>query len=167
VSSKPAKLFLKEQHERAIGDQLLKGLELKGEFRRHGKDDGEPDLIYSVDVRTIGIEIATAYLGADAAKVDWDLARGKAQRGVVNLFKSDERMLSSVQRALDEKCLRTYSGANAVWLCIEAHDPAASVWQIEQLARSLSIPHHSYERIYVGFHALPDDGGGFRVYQLV
>ena len=109
-------------HELAIADQLLNALQCDGKFLRHGKDDGEPDVIYSVNGRTIGVEVTTAYLGNGAARVDWDLARGKAQRGIIDLDKGDERMLSSVQRVLGEKCLNTYSGADAVWLCIEARD---------------------------------------------
>jgi hypothetical protein len=158
---------LKEEHEIAIANQLLRGLKCDGTFIRHGKDDdGEPDVICSVDARTIGIEVGTAYLGEDAARVDWDLARGKAQMGVIDLYKGDERMLASVQGELDNKCLNTYSGADAVWLCIEAHDPAPVVWQLEQLVESLQIPAHKFERIYVGFHASVNDQGGFRVYRL-
>lgn len=62
-------------------------------------------------------------------------------------------MLSSVQGLLDAKCLNTYAGADAVWLCIEAHDPPSLVWQMEQLVAALSVPDHKYERIYLGFHA--------------
>ena len=65
-------------------------------------------MIYSVNRRKVGIEVYTAYLGQGAARVDWDLARGKAQRGIIDLDKGDERMLSNVQRGLDEKCLNTY-----------------------------------------------------------
>jgi hypothetical protein len=157
---------LKEQHERAIADQLLGALKCGGKFLRRGKDDGEPDVIYSINGRTVGVEIGTAYLGGGAAKVDWDLARGKAQRGSIDLGRGDERMVAAVQRLLDEKCLNTYSGADAVWLCIEAHDPAPYIWQMEQLVAALSVPDQKYERVYVGFHALPSDGGGFRVYRV-
>lgn len=55
---------LKEQHERAIADQLLNALQCDGKFLRRGKDDGEPDVIYSINGRTVGVEVATAYLGA-------------------------------------------------------------------------------------------------------
>ena len=122
-------------------------------------------MICSVNGRTVGIEVYRLP-GEGAARVDWNLARGKAQRGTIDLYKGDERMFSSVQRDLYEKCLNTYSGADAVWLCIEAHDPAPLVWQMEQLAASVSVPDHRYERIYLGFHALPSDGGGFRAYPL-
>ena len=53
---------LKEQHERAIADQLLNELQFAGKFLRHGKEDGEPDVIYSINGRTVGVEVTTAYL---------------------------------------------------------------------------------------------------------
>jgi hypothetical protein len=60
----------------------------------------------------------------------------------------------------------TYSGADAVWLCIKRMTRAPLVWQMEQLVESLSVPDYRYERIYLGFDALPSDGGSFRVYLL-
>jgi len=45
---------VKEGHEKAIGDQLLRALKLEGKFLRHAEDDGEPDLLYSLDGKTVG-----------------------------------------------------------------------------------------------------------------
>jgi hypothetical protein len=67
---------LKEQHEIAIGNALLAALGHKSEFVRHGLDGVEPDVIYSVRQRTVGIEIATAYYDDSQAKAEWQLARG-------------------------------------------------------------------------------------------
>ena len=69
-----------------------------------------------------------------------------------------------MQRVLDEKCRNTYSGSDAVWLCIKAHDPALEVWQMEQLVAYSSVPDYSYEWIYIGVDALTSDGGGSRSY---
>ena len=63
----------------AIADQLLNALQCDGKFLRHGKDGGEPDVIYSVNWRTVGIEVYTAYLGEGAARVDWDLADARVR----------------------------------------------------------------------------------------
>ncbi len=52
---------LNEGHEKAIGRQLLNKLQLHGKLLRHGKDGVEPDLIYSLDSKSIGIEIATVF----------------------------------------------------------------------------------------------------------
>ena len=38
------------------------------------QDDGEPDLIYSLDSRTVGIEVTTAYYDDGQAKAEWKLA---------------------------------------------------------------------------------------------
>ena len=38
----------KEQYEIAIGDQFLDALPCERRFMGHGKDAGEPDLIYAI-----------------------------------------------------------------------------------------------------------------------
>ena len=48
---------VKEVHEKASGNQLLRALKLDGKFLRHGEDDGEPDLLYSLDGKTVGESI--------------------------------------------------------------------------------------------------------------
>jgi hypothetical protein len=67
----------KEAHEIPIGNHFLKTLKLHGKLIRHGTDDGESDLIYSLRDRTVGIEISTAYYGEGPASVEWKIARGK------------------------------------------------------------------------------------------
>jgi len=69
---------VKKAHEKAIGRQLLKALKLKGKFLRHGEDDGEPDLIYSLDCKTVGIEIATAFYHNEQAEIEIAAGAGQA-----------------------------------------------------------------------------------------
>jgi hypothetical protein len=162
----------KEAHEVAIGNQLLKALELDGKFIRHGKDDGEPDLIYSLGGRTVGIEVATAYYHEGQATVEWKLVRGEikpdpprwVKLGVPN--DPNKVIRSVVQKELDDKCAKRYSGVDAVWLCIEQHAPLATVAETEELIAAITVPSNQYERIYLGFHASLNDGGGFRVFTL-
>jgi hypothetical protein len=75
---------LKEQHEVAIGNALLKSLGYDGQFIGHGADGVEPDLIYLLAGRRIGIEMATAYYDDRQARVEWQLARGNMQPVVSN-----------------------------------------------------------------------------------
>lgn len=163
---------LKEKHELAVGNQLLNALKLDGKLIRHGKDDGEPDLIYSLEGKTLGIEVATAYYHEGQARVEWQLARGVikpdpprwVKLGVPN--DPAKVIISSVQQELTDKCAKTYSGANAVWLCIEQHAQLATVLETEQLVATVRIPAcHRFERIFLGFHDLWG-GGGFRVFTL-
>ena len=161
---------VKEGHEKAIGDQLLRALKLEGKFLRHGEDDGEPDLIYSLDDKTVGIEIATAFYHNKQAEIESHLALGKLKSGrfgtplgVPN--DQDKLILSRAQWGLNDKCLKSYSG-DEVWLCIDLQAPLLEISEAEQLADAITLPpSHKFARIYFGFHAV-FDGNGFTVFEL-
>jgi hypothetical protein len=164
---------LKEQHEIAIGNALLATLGYKSGFIRHGLDGIEPDVIYSVTQRTIGIEVATAYYDDAQAKAEWQLARGISKfdsHGIAKIGSWDEpdKLISAqVQREIDDKCSKSYSGVDAAWLCIEQHAPLADVAEVCDLIPRLRIPSdHPFEKLYLGFYAHAGDGGGFRVYDI-
>ena len=165
----------KEQHEIAVARALLLTLGHNAQFVRHGLDGIEPDVIFSSDGLTLGIEIATAYYNEDDAKADWDLARGISQfdsdsiapLGPI-LIGPDKLIASAVQRELDDKCSKTYSRTDLVWLCVYEHAALAEVSETEDLITRLKIPNkHPFEKIYLGFYAPLGDGGGFRVYDLL
>jgi hypothetical protein len=118
---------VKEGHEKAIGDQLLRALKLNGKFLRHGEDDCEPDLLYSLDGKTVGIEIATAFYHNEQAQIESQLALDKLKSGrfgtplgVPN--DQDKVILSRAQWELNDKCSKSYSG-DEVWLCIDLQAP--------------------------------------------
>ena len=160
---------LKEQHEIAIGDQFLNALQCDRKFIRHGKDDREPDLIYSLADKTVGLEIATVYCDDDQAKVEWQLARDVIKWDPPRWVKigswtePDKLIIARMQQEVDDKCAKTYSGVDTVWLCIELHYPLATVSNTEKLVAAITVPVHRFQRIYLGFHASVSDGGGFRV----
>jgi hypothetical protein len=66
---------------------------------RHGKDDGEPDLIYSLDSRTVGIEVTTAYYDDGQAKAEWKLARVQVDGAKFSLDNADKLIASRVRQA--------------------------------------------------------------------
>ena len=168
VSSKQ----LKEDREKAIGNQLLKALKLDGKLLRHGKDGIEPDLIYSLEGKTLGIEISTAHYDEGTASVEFKMARGEIKPdpprwvllGVPN--EPDKVMVSRVQRELDDKCEKHYSGVDAAWLCIEQRAHLSTVADTEKLIAAIKVPNNEFERIYLVFNAPMNDGGGFRVFLL-
>ena len=69
---------VKEGHEKAIGNQLLRALKVDGKFLRHGEDDDEPDLLYSLGGKTVGIEIATAFYHNRQAEIEIAAGAGQA-----------------------------------------------------------------------------------------
>ena len=158
---------VKEGHEKAIGRQLLKALKLNGKFLRHGEDECEPDLIYSLDGKTVGVEIATAFYHNKQAEIESHLVLGKLNSGQFGTplgvpKDQDKVILSGAQWELDEKCANGYAG-DEVWLCIHLQAPLLEKSEAEQLADAIIIPaRHKFARIYFGFHAL-FDGKGFTV----
>jgi hypothetical protein len=89
----------KSKHEIAIGNNLLKFLQCDSQLLRHGKDDGEPDLIYSLDSRTVGIEVTTAYYDDGQAKAEWKLARVQVDGAKFSLDNADKLIASRVRQA--------------------------------------------------------------------
>jgi hypothetical protein len=167
-------LSLKEQHEIAIANALLAALGHRSEFIRHGQDGVEPDVIYSVAERTIGIEVATAYYDDAQAKAEWQLARGISKfdsHGIAKIGswnEPDKLIGAQVQREIDDKCSKSYSGVDVAWLCIEQHAPLADVAETRDLIARLRIPgKHPFEKLYLGFYAHTGDGGGFRAYDIL
>jgi hypothetical protein len=160
----------KEGHEKAIGDQLLRALKLEGKFLRHDEDDGESDLIYSLDGKTVGIEIATAFYHNKQAEIESHLALGKLKSGrfgtplgVPN--DQDKVVLSRAQWEPNDKCSKSYSG-DELWLCIDLQAPLLEISEAKQLADAITLPpRHKFARIYFGFHGL-FDGKGFIVFRL-
>jgi hypothetical protein len=162
----------KEQYEIAIGEQFLDALQCERRFMGHGKDAGEPDLIYAIEGQTVGVEIATIYCDDGQAEVEWKLARGEIKRDpprwVVtgSWIEPDKRFFARMRQELDDKCAKTYSGVETMWLCMKMHYGLLTVSEAEQMIAALDVPAHQYQRIYLGFLAPIGDGGGFRVFTL-
>ena len=94
---------------------MLSALKLNGKFLRHGEDDCEPDLLYSLDGQTVGIEIATAFYHNEQAQIESQLALDKLKSGrfgtplgVPN--DQDKVILLRAQWELNDKCSKSYSG---------------------------------------------------------
>jgi len=160
----------KEKYEIWVGDALLQWLRYDDrQFIRHGIDGEEPDLVYLIEGRKIGIEITVAYCNDHQAKKEW---QKPGQNGVRRLFarplgQPDKLITSRVQRAIDAKCSRHYTGADEVWLCIEQNSPFATISETRHRVATLNIPsQHSFKYIFLGFYANQGDGGGFRAYKL-
>jgi len=79
----------------------------------------------------------------------------------------DQLIAAQVQRELEDKCAKDYSGVDSTWLCIEQRALLVDVSETSDLVAHLKVPErHPFVRIYVGAYAHAGDGGGFRVYEL-
>lgn len=163
---------LKKKHEKAVADQLLKNIGSNATFKRDGNDQGEPDVLYDIDGRVLGIEVATAYYDNSDARQAWEHARGNRQMPQERYELRDEGVLKDpdaiicdkVQGELEDKCAKQYQGAEEVWLCIEQRALLLSDEESEKkCVETLTIPAgHHFARIYLFFR----DGGGYRAIQL-
>src|SRR5260221_204628 len=102
----------KEQHERSVANGLLNELGIRPEAEQPGNPtNGEPDRLYSIDKKTIGIEVVTAYYAEHEAKAtakaaaEKPIASDEIRVGEVS-GSPDDSICASIQEALDVKCGR-------------------------------------------------------------
>jgi hypothetical protein len=172
-------------HEKFTAEKIVTLCDEGVRFERFG-DPGqrEPDVLFS-GRPTLGIEITTAYYEGDAddphlhAREDWRFARNPQfdTDGIHRIIdprtgrpkvwdQPVERLTSSCQRALKEKCIKYYLGVDRVWLGIYADAPVTESFEIDQAVEKLSIPEtHPFERIFI-LHVTVERRGGYRALQI-
>lgn len=165
---------LKQRQERNIGDWFLQATEPTAVFTRHGDAARrEPDVVYTISGRRLGVEVTVAYYDNAQAKVQRQLDQGEVRpgpNGVTKLgfwFGPDERIEAAVRRLLSEKCRKAYAMVDRLWLCIYLDAPLAEDSEAQILVALVRVPKPSpFERVFLGYHADVSDGGGFRVFEL-
>jgi hypothetical protein len=166
---------LKRAHEKFVCDELLKALNLDAQFVRMGNDSAEPDALYRVEEKTLGIEIGTAYYDNSDARLEWTIARGERafpeegfefrDRGVIH--NPDNLICEKVQHEIDDKCSKRYAGTDEIWLCIEQRAALSDAESVAACIERLKIPGgHHFARIYIFYLAPHHDGGEYRVVQI-
>src|SRR4030088_14635 len=127
-------------------------------FTGHGDaTKREPDTLFSGQ-QLLGIEVTTAYYHGDEDDPNLH-ARGLEIRpnpkfdehGVRRLIdpktgkpkiwdRMDERLTTSCQRALNEKCSKRYAGVDHLWLGIYADAPVTESHEFDSIVKQLAIP---------------------------
>lgn len=153
-----AKRNLKRQHERFVCDTLAGSIGLRAEFQRYGDDLHEPDCIYEVQTESLGIEVVTIYPRDIDAEQVWTEARGERQfshRGYEfqwggSISNSADLLRARIQKKIDEKCTKLYTGAKRFWLCIQETSKSSDQKTVEYWLNSIEIPKgHVFEAIYL------------------
>jgi len=162
---------IRKGHEKAVADQLLDALRINADFERLGDPDKkEPDVICRQGDRILGIEVATAYYGDRDAKDEWEIAAGEnplspeeIRPGSVGIMVGPDNMICNrIQRELEDKCAKEYTGSDETWLCINISAALSDAESVAQCAKELKLPRaHRFARIYLTYTAPEHEGGKY------
>jgi hypothetical protein len=162
----------KQAHEKAVADELLENLKIRAVGGWQGNPDkNEPDRLYRIDKKTVGIEIVTAYYTEEEAKITAEVAAEKPlaldeiRVGEV-IGGPDDAICDSIQENLNEKCAKKYSGTDETWLCINADATLTEMAAIEECVASLEVPENKFARIFVTVHKSEAEGGGLGLVEI-
>lgn len=159
----------KQEHEKSVADELLKKLKIETKGDRHGDPEkSEPDRIYEINGKTVGIEVVTAYYTEEEAKAT---AEAAAERPIaadeIRLGKvigsPDDSICEKIQERLDEKCSKKYSGTDETWLCINADATLTELESLKKCFANLVVPENKFACIYV---TVSKPEGGLEVFQV-
>lgn len=167
---------IKQGHEKAVADQLLEALKIIATFERNGDPDkNEPDAIYKIDGRTVGIEVATAYYEDSDAKDATQIAAGERplEPGEIRprsggvLGGPDQMICERVQGELEDKCGKQYAGTDETWLCINQDAALSDAKSTEEGVKGLKVPAgHKFAKVYLTYTAPLNEGGGYTWVQI-
>ena len=155
----------------AVADQLLMVEKINAAFERVGDaNQREPDCIYKIEGRTIGIEVATAYYEDSDAQDEWEIATGERPLAAGEIRPSsggvfenpDESICDRVKGELRDKCGRAYIGTDETWLCINLDAPLSDAESITACVKELQLPpKYGFARIYLTYTAPEHEGGEY------
>jgi hypothetical protein len=168
---------VKSGHEKAVADQLLRSLNIGARFERPGDPDKrEPDVIYKVDGKFLGIEVATAYYEDSDAKDAAEIAAGERPLGPVEirdrsaglLVEPDQAICERVQGELVDKAGKEYTGTDEIWLCINQDALLSDAASVAECVKQLRVPEtHQFARIYLTYTAPEHQGGKYTAVKLL
>jgi len=143
----------KRANEKNVAEKLVKLLFPNFVFDRFGNDKGEPDVIFKDRMRTLGVEVTTAYYE------DIDIGN------ISSVAEMDDKMCAVINRMVMKKATRKYSGFDKIVLCIEVKDPAGDEFSMVNCLLNSSIPvQHPFAEIYVLSYTV--DGGEYEVFKI-
>jgi hypothetical protein len=162
----------KTAHEKALADELLQELKIKPLGSRQGNPDNkEPDRLYRMGKKTIGIEVVSAYYTEKEAKATAEVAAEKPlapdeiREGEI-IGSLDDSICEAIQECLNEKSKKVYSGTDETWLCIDADAALTETTIIHECLKRLDMLKHNFKHIYVTVRKSENEGGGLAVFEI-
>jgi hypothetical protein len=173
-------------HEKFTAEKIISLCGEGAAFDRFGDPKRrEPDVVFATASDSLGIEVTTAYYQGDEddpnlhARDDWKFAKNPTfdKQGLHRIIdpktgkpkiwdRMDERLTTSCQRALNEKCSKQYEGVNHLWLAIYADAPVTESYEFDLIIEKLTIPSvNPFERMFI-LHRITGPSGGYRALQL-
>lgn len=161
---------VQKQHERAVGDKFIEWFNRQNgsSFSFSCRGDRAPDLVYRDQRRMLNIEIVDCYYDNNDAKLKWMNARhiSNAPKGWTGVD-FDEALLTDINRAVIEKCGKSY-GSDCV-LLINISPALTTAEEVEEMLPQIEIPKRAtFNSIYLSgtFGISRTSVGGYRVWRL-
>jgi hypothetical protein len=170
--------FLKQEVERAIGDDFVKWLNRttgsKFQFERMGADP--PDLIYRDGDKTVPVEVATSYYNEEDAIMRWKHARKDptapatwsdarpqaAKPPWEHRSEPDQKLIAGINKRIAEKCRGKHDVGTV--LVIQCFPSITTKVEFEERKDRIAIPSSNpFTAIYVAgsFPGHRDSLGGY------
>src|SRR5262249_22069757 len=142
-SPKPTNEALKQQVERAVGNDFVEWLNqttgTKFQFDQIGADP--PDLIYRDGNKTLPVEVATSYAYENDAIMRWRIARKDPTAPVMwRSFRTneDQALIADINKRIAEKCLGKHDVGTV--LVVETFPEITTSARFEALKHDIAIP---------------------------
>jgi hypothetical protein len=163
----------KREEEKTAATQLFCVLGLQAQFLGFGDPNlCEPDVLFILEGRKIGIEVATAWPTDSDARDHVTLEAGEREfsecgfemRSGGTLDAPKRRSCERIQREVRDKCKKNYKGADEFWLCIRLRSPYLSMTRdIAECLREVVVPSgHCFARLYLLYRPDHSEGDGLR-----
>jgi len=141
----------KREHEKGACQDLLKALDFEYKFERLGNDKDEADVLFIINDKKIGIEVALAYYDEEAAIMEWKAYRKQIKGIQIHKFmvEPDKKLIDWINKELEDKAQKAYSGSDENWLCLDVRAPITLHEDIHNRMGEINVPTNQFARIYL------------------